>query len=96
MPPIGVVIGYALTSYITLNGGLWEYTGGEEGQKVYYWYQSFRLQCYLNFISASLIFFIPRKFLNINDAVKLKRQFIQQRDQNELEDTQNGPSINND
>lgn len=80
MPPIGVVIGYALTSYVILSGGLWEYTAGEEGEKVYYWYQSFRLQSYLNFIAASLVFFIPKKYLNINDAVKLKRMFIRERD----------------
>ena len=37
MPPIGVVVGYAMTTYIILNGGLWEYPSG------HYWFQSFRL-----------------------------------------------------
>lgn len=74
MPPIGVVFGYALTSYIILNGGLWEYTGSN-----HYWFQSFRLQCWINFGSAALVFFIPKKYMNINEAVRLKREYIKER-----------------
>lgn len=75
MPPIGVVLGYALTSYIVLNGGLWEYKDSN-----HYWFQSFRLQCFVNFGSAALVFFIPKKFMNINEVIRLKREFIAERD----------------
>jgi hypothetical protein len=71
MPPIGVVVGYAMTSYIILSGGLWEYESG------HYWFQSFRVQCFINFGSAAIIFFIPRKYMNINDVIRLKRNFIE-------------------
>lgn len=75
MPPIGVVVGYAMTTYIILNNGVWEYPGG------HYWYQSFRLQCYMSWGSAALIFLIPKKYVNITECVKLKRVFIEKRKQ---------------
>ena len=75
MPPIGVVVGYAMTSYIVLNGGIWEYK-----ESNHFWFQSFRLQCYINFISAGLVFLIPKKYMNINKVIRLKREYIAQRD----------------
>lgn len=72
MPPIGVVVGYAMTSAIVLSGGLWT------TEETHYWYQSFRLQCYISFVSAGLIFLIPRKYLNINEVTKMKRDYIEQ------------------
>lgn len=70
MPPIGVVVGYAMTSYIVLSGGIWEYP------TTHFWFQSFRLQCFINFASAGLVFLIPKKYLNINEVVAMKRAYI--------------------
>ena len=67
MPPIGVVVGYAMTTCIILNDGLWEYPSG------HYWFQSFRLQSFISLGFAAITMFIPRKYINITECVKLKR-----------------------
>jgi hypothetical protein len=70
MPPLGVVIGYSMTSAIILNEGAWA------SDYDHYWYQSFRLQCFISWGSALILFFIPSKFININEAVAMKREFL--------------------
>lgn len=67
---IGVVLGYYMTSYIINKGGVWK--------TVYkaYWWQSFRIQTWLNWCTAVLAIFIPGKYLNVNDAVQEKRLYL--------------------
>lgn len=70
-PTIGVVFGYGMTSYIINRGGAWEtvYTA--------YWWQSFRIQTWLNWITAAMAIFIPGKFLNVDDAIQNKREYLE-------------------
>jgi len=69
-PTIGVVFGYGMTSYIINRGGVWK--------TVYkaYWWQSFRIQTWLNWLTAVLALFIPGKYLNIDEAVQEKRNYL--------------------
>jgi len=63
-PPLGVVIGYSMTSAIILNKGLWE------TPYKFYWFQPFRLLCYISWIGAALIVFIPGRYLNIDEVIE--------------------------
>ena len=69
-PTIGVVFGYGLTSYIINRGGVWE------THYKAYWWQSFRIQTWLNWLTAVLAFLIPGKYLNVDDAIKEKREYL--------------------
>lgn len=55
-PPLGVVIGYVMTSYITNANMEWEL--------------SFMIQTGLNFIAAFLVLLIPKVYLNLDEVIE--------------------------
>ena len=57
--PLGVVVGYSMTSVCVLNHGFWK------SHTTFTWYQSFRLQFLINMSAAAILVFIPQKYLDL-------------------------------
>jgi len=58
-PPLGVVIGYVMTSWI------------ED------WVVSFLFQALFNGIAAALMILVPRRYLNLDEAIEEKKDFLE-------------------